>query len=63
MQLYTLNEIAKIRSISTVALFFNSQLKGFPAPVSSNDKGEELYSLEAINAWEHNPPVNLLPNN
>lgn len=63
MQLYTLNEIAKMRNISTVALFFNSQLKGFPAAISQNDNGEQLYSIEEINAWEHNPPVNLLPNN
>jgi hypothetical protein len=63
MQLYTLNEIAKIMNISTAALYFNTQLKGFPSAVSQNDNYENLYDLDEINAWEHNRPVNLTPIN
>lgn len=62
-EFYTLTEIAQKMNISVPALFFNTQLKGFPAAVGQNNNSESLYDLNEIIAWEHNRPVNLTPIN
>ena len=57
MQLITFYDMSSIFGWRGHAAFFNSKQYGFPQPVSQNNSGDNLYSLEEVVQWDKERPL------
>lgn len=61
MELYTLEELAKVMHKSYNAIFFDTQSGTFPQPVEVDVNGVNLYDYSSVTEWYRNPPTNSIP--